>query len=94
MSAIPQKVSAQPAPVIRRARLTDVPGILAIERTSFIEPWDPDTISQSIDWFPTTCFVAEYRGEIVGFLIGSPQPVEGGFYGHIANLAVIERCRK
>jgi hypothetical protein len=34
---------------------------------------------QSINWFPTTCFIAESRGHIVGFLIGSPQPVDEGF---------------
>jgi ribosomal-protein-alanine N-acetyltransferase len=93
MSAISPKTSARPIPFVRRARAADVSRILSIERASFIEPWDEETISQSIELFPTSCFVAEYRGEIVGFLIGSPQPVEEGFYGHVANLAVAEHCR-
>jgi ribosomal-protein-alanine acetyltransferase len=94
MSAISPRTSAQPLPFVRRARIGDVASILSIERASFLEPWDEETVSQSIELFPTSCFVAEYRGEIVGFLIGSPQPVEEGFYGHVANLAVTEYCRK
>ena len=94
MSAIPYRAPVLPVPIIRRARLSDVTEILVIERASFVEPWDAETLSQSIDLFPTSCFVAEYRGEIVGFLIGSPQPVEKGFYGHVANLAISERCRR
>jgi ribosomal-protein-alanine N-acetyltransferase len=94
MSSIPQKAPQRPMPLIRRARGSDVAGILSIERACFIEPWDEETISQSIELFPTTCFVADYRGEIVGFLIGSLQPVDEGFYGHVSNLAVAERCRR
>jgi ribosomal-protein-alanine N-acetyltransferase len=94
MSAISPGTTPRPVPFVRRARIGDVGQILSIERASFVEPWDEETLSQSIELFPTSCYVAEYRGEIVGFLIGSPQPVEGGFYGHIANLAVAERCRK
>jgi ribosomal-protein-alanine N-acetyltransferase len=67
---------------------------MEIERASFIEPWDPETISQSIEWFPTTCFVVELRGKVVAFLIGAPQPGDEGYYGHVSNLAVSERCRK
>jgi ribosomal-protein-alanine N-acetyltransferase len=94
MSAIPHRTPALPVPIVRRARVSDVARILAIERASFVEPWDEEIISQSIELFPTSCFVAEYRIEIVGFIIGSPQPVEEGFYGHIANLAVSEHCRR
>jgi ribosomal-protein-alanine N-acetyltransferase len=94
MSAIPHRNSSLQIPSVRRARISDVPSILSIERASFVEPWDEETISQSIELFSTSCFVAEYQGKIVGFLIGSPQPVEEGFYGHVANLAVSERCRR
>jgi ribosomal-protein-alanine N-acetyltransferase len=94
MSAIPHRNSFLQIPSVRRTRISDVPSILSIERASFVEPWDEETISQSIELFSTSCFVAEYKGEIVGFLIGSPQPVEEGFYGHVANLAVSERCRR
>ena len=94
MSGIPQSSPVHLVPVIRRALVSDIPGIMAIERASFIEPWDHETIVQSIEYFPTTCFVAEYRGEIMGFLIGAPQLVEEGYYGHISNLAVADRCRR
>jgi ribosomal-protein-alanine N-acetyltransferase len=94
MSAISPGMPARSMPLIRRARRTDVHSILTIERASFVEPWDEETLSQSIELFPTSCYVAEYRGEIMGFLIGSPQPVEEGFYGHVANLAVLKRCRR
>jgi ribosomal-protein-alanine N-acetyltransferase len=94
MSAIPHRTPALSIPIVRRARVSDASRILAIERASFVEPWDEETISQSIELFPTSCFVAEYRTEIVGFIIGSPQPVEEGFYGHIANLAVSEHSRR
>jgi ribosomal-protein-alanine N-acetyltransferase len=94
MSAVPHRIPTLPIPIIRRARTPDIDQILTIERASFHEPWDRETISQSIELFTTSCFVAEYRGELVGFLIGSPQPVEGGYYGHIANLAVVAQCRR
>jgi ribosomal-protein-alanine N-acetyltransferase len=93
MSAIPRRTPAPPVPRIRRARPEDVDHLLAIERASFVEPWEPDTIRQSIGWFPSSCFVAEWQNEVVGFLIGSPQPVNDGFYGHICNLAVAEEYR-
>ncbi len=93
MSAISPRAIAHPGPFVRRARKMDVPSILSIERESFTEPWDEETLTQSIELFSTSCFVAEYRGEIVGFLIGSPQPVEEGLYGHVANLAVAGVCR-
>ena len=93
MSAIPRRTPAPPVPRIRRARPEDVDHLHAIERASFVEPWEPDTIRQSIGWFPSSCFVAEWQNEVVGFLIGSPQPVNDGFYGHICNLAVAEEYR-
>ena len=93
MSALPQRSFTQSRPLIRRARLSDLDQILVIERASFKEPWDADTIVQSIGWFPTTCFVAEWGREIIGFLIGSPRPVEEGFFGHICNLAVAVQFR-
>lgn len=93
MSALPQRSFAQFRPLIRRARLGDLNHILEIERASFKEPWDADTIVQSIGWFPTTCFVAEWGGKVIGFLIGTPRPVEEGFFGHICNLAVAEEFR-
>jgi ribosomal-protein-alanine N-acetyltransferase len=94
MSAIPRKTHIPQVPFIRRARKSDIAGIISIERASFVEPWDEETISQSIELFPTSCFVADYQGEVVGFLIGSLQPVDEGFYGHVSNLAVAERCRR
>lgn len=93
MSTLPHRLPLPPVSVIRRARLSDLDNILRIERASFKEPWDAETITQSISWFPTTCFVADHGGEIIGFLIGSPRPVEEGFFGHICNLAVEDRFR-
>ncbi len=94
MSAIPRRISAPLIPKVRRARSGDVEAILGIERASFVEPWEQDTIRQSIDWFPSTCFVSEVHGEVVGFLIASPQPINDGYYGHICNLAVAEKSRR
>ncbi|MDH7593585.1 MAG: ribosomal protein S18-alanine N-acetyltransferase [Methanomicrobiales archaeon] len=82
-----------PVAVVRHARLTDLPSIVEIERTSFLEPWEPDTIRQSIEWFPFTCFVATIGEKVVGFLIATPQNADDGFYGHICNLAVAPEYR-
>ena len=94
MSAIPSHYSYLKTPIIRRARISDVSEIFIIERASFIEPWEPETLTQSIEWFPNSCFVAECKGHIIAFLIGSPQQVSDGFYGHICNLAVMDTYRK
>lgn len=82
------RIKESPVPSVRRARVTDLPSIVEIERASFVEPWEPDTLRQSIEWFPGTCFVATVGKEVTGFLIATPQAVNEGFFGHICNLAV------
>lgn len=83
-----------PVARVRRARLTDLPSIVEIERASFLEPWESETLRQTIEWFPTTCYVAVFDGRVVGFLFATPQSSDDGFYGHICNLAVAPAYRR
>lgn len=94
MGTYSERAVEDPVARVRRARLTDLPSIVEIERSSFVEPWEPETLRQTIEWFPTTCFVADLGGEVVGFLFATPQSVNMGFYGHICNLAVSPAQRR
>jgi ribosomal-protein-alanine N-acetyltransferase len=81
-------------PHIRRSIRQDVSGILEIEREAFIEPWDEEVFLQTLEWCPSTCFVASLNGDIVGFLISCPESTGEEVFGHISNLAVRSGFRK
>jgi ribosomal-protein-alanine N-acetyltransferase len=73
---------------IRRARPTDLPEIMAIERECFVEPWDEEVFAQTMEWTPFHFFVALAGGQIRGFIIGCMESTGSATYGHISNLGV------
>ena len=79
---------------IRRARITDVPAIAAIESESFPDPWGGDIFAEAIGCFPTTFFVATLEGRLAGFIVGGLEDTGELLYGHICNLAVVPSFRK
>ncbi|MDD1676877.1 MAG: ribosomal protein S18-alanine N-acetyltransferase [Methanomicrobiales archaeon] len=79
---------------VRRARIGDIPSIVAIERESFVEPWDTDTFHMTLDWYPMLFYVAVVDEAIVGFLSGAFEDTPEGRYGHICNIAVTSGNRR
>ena len=73
---------------IRRARITDVPAIAAIESESFPDPWGGDIFAEAVTCFPTTFFVATCEDNLAGFVVGGLEDTGEVLYGHICNLAV------
>lgn len=78
---------------IRRARPTDIPEIMAIERECFVEPWDEEVFVQTIEWTPFFLFVAIEDGKIRGFVVGCMENTGSARYGHISNLGVTAAYR-
>jgi ribosomal-protein-alanine N-acetyltransferase len=74
--------------LIRHAALVDVPAISAIERESFVDPWNAEIFFDALSYFPGTFFVAVTGGEVVGFIAGGFEDTGEQVYGHICNLAV------
>jgi [ribosomal protein S18]-alanine N-acetyltransferase len=74
--------------MIRRARITDVPSITAIEAESFPDPWGGEVFAEAIACFPTTIFVATAGDKVTGFIVGGLENTGEDLYGHICNLAV------
>ena len=79
---------------IRRARPTDIPEIMAIERECFVEPWDEEVFVQTLEWTPFFFFVAVPDGQIRGFVVGCMEHTGSAVYGHISNLGVTAAFRK
>ena len=73
---------------IRRARPTDIPAVMAIERECFVEPWDEEVFVQTLDWAPFYFFVCVSDGRIRGFVVGCMEHTGSATYGHISNLGV------
>jgi len=53
---------------IRRAQPVDIPQIVAIERTAFVDPWDERMLQESLAYYPETFFVAKNNEGLVGFV--------------------------
>ncbi|HMA04909.1 MAG TPA: ribosomal protein S18-alanine N-acetyltransferase [Methanomicrobiales archaeon] len=79
---------------LRRARPTDIPGVMAIERECFVEPWDEEVFVQTLEWAPTYFFVAVADGDIRGFVVGCMENTGSAVYGHVSNLGVTAAYRK
>jgi ribosomal-protein-alanine N-acetyltransferase len=73
---------------VRRAKPVDVPAIAAIERETFPDPWGEGVFLETINYFPSTFFVAASGGEVIGFIVGGLEDTGELVYGHICNLAV------
>ena len=80
--------------VIRKARQNDIGAIAAIEAESFPDPWSAEVFAETLAYFPSTFFVAEHQGRVVGFIAGGIEDTGEAVYGHICNLAVTPSYRK
>ncbi len=74
---------------IRRATPLDIPAIVAIERELFIDPWEQAIFLEALTYYPTTYFVAESDGKVVGFIVGGLEDTGENVYGHLCNLGVV-----
>jgi len=79
---------SQDARQVRRARPTDIPGVMAIERECFVEPWDEEVFVQTLEWTPFHFFVALADQRLLGFIVGCMETTGSATYGHISNLGV------
>jgi ribosomal-protein-alanine N-acetyltransferase len=83
-----------PLPLIRRAVPTDIPAIVAIEKESFIDPWEESVFLEAFTYFPTTYFVAVCNGIVTGFVVGGLEDTGENIYGHLCNFGVSSAYRK
>ena len=65
---------------VRKAVLTDVPAVLALECRIFSDAWGEDALLSHLDSGHLHFFVCEAEGEICGYLLGSLIPPEGEIY--------------
>lgn len=89
----PREIVPPSQPQIRRAVPTDIGAIVAIEKESFIDPWEQGVFLEALTYYPTTYFVALCDGEMAGFVVGALEDTGENIYGHISNLAVSPRFR-
>jgi len=79
---------------IRRTRPGDIDRIARIEQVSFQDRWKAAVFAEALTYFPETFFVATYRGNVIGFILGGLEDTGEEIYGHICNLAVAPSCRQ
>ena len=90
----PHDLAAYPLPIIRRAAPVDIPSIVAIEKESFIDPWEESVFLEAFTYFPTTYFVAVCNGMVTGFAVGGLEDTGENIYGHLCNFGVSPVYRK
>jgi len=90
----PHDLATFPLPLIRRAMPADVPAIVAIEKESFIDPWDHPVFIEALAYYPSTYFVAVCDGAVQGFVVGAMEDTGENIYGHLCNLGVSPRYRR
>lgn len=90
----PHDLALFPLPQIRRATPADIAAIVAIEKESFIDPWEQSVFLEALTYYPTTYFVAECDGAVVGFVVGGLEDTGENIYGHLCNLGVSPRYRR
>jgi len=73
---------------IRRMKEADIPAVMAIEQSSFTDPWGRETLAEALEIFPATNFIAESAGRVAGFIICGMEDTGEEIYGHICSLAV------
>jgi len=79
---------------IHRARAHDLPGVAAIERVSFPDPWDQSTLAWILEYCGDFFFVATAGSAVAGFLAGAVEDTGEQVIGHICNFAVSPGFRK
>lgn len=90
----PHDLALFPLPQIRHATPADIAAIVAIEKESFIDPWEQAVFLEALTYYPTTYFVAECDGAVVGFVVGGLEDTGENIYGHLCNLGVSPRYRR
>ncbi len=90
----PYDPAMYPLPQIRRAVPSDVTAIVAIEKESFIDPWEPAVFLEAFTFFPQTYFVAVCDGAIAGFIVGGLENTGENIYGHLCNFGVSASYRR
>ena len=76
--------------VTRRVEASDAPGVYAVEKACFNDPYPSALLSDLIDKDQDSFFVASYHGEIVGYAVASANAMEG----HVVSVAVDPRHRR
>ena len=84
----PYDLATYPLPIIRQAMPSDIPAIVAIEKASFIDPWEQSVFLEALTYYPTTYFVAVCDGKVAGFVVGGLEDTGENIYGHICNIGV------
>src|SRR5512136_265040 len=90
----PHDLAIYPLPRIRRAAPSDIEAIVAIEKESFIDPWEPSVFFEAFSCFATTFFVAVCDGITAGFIVGGLEDTGENIYGHLCNIGVNPRYRR
>ncbi|MDK2973759.1 MAG: [ribosomal protein S18]-alanine N-acetyltransferase [Methanofollis sp.] len=85
---------AEPGFLLRKAMAEDVPAIAAIEKESFVDPWNEEIFQQALDYWADSFFVAIVDGRVAGFIVGGLENTGEAIYGHICNFAVGKAFRK
>lgn len=90
----PHYHTSYPLPCIRRAVPSDITAIVAIEKESFIDPWESSVFFDAFAIFPTTYFVAVCDGAVCGFIVGGLENTGENMYGHLCNFGVSSDYRR
>jgi ribosomal-protein-alanine N-acetyltransferase len=90
----PHDPAVFPLPLIRRAMPSDIAAIVAIEKDSFIDPWEQSVFLEALTYYPSTYFVAVCDGAVVGFVVGGLEDTGENIYGHLCNFGVTPRYRR
>jgi ribosomal-protein-alanine N-acetyltransferase len=90
----PHDLTTYPLPLIRRAAPMDIPAIVAIEKESFIDPWEESVFLEAFTYFPSTYFVAVCNWIVTGFVIGGLEDTGENIYGHLCNFGVSSAYRR
>jgi len=90
----PHDLAVYPLPLIRRALPSDIAAIVAIEKDSFIDPWEQSVFLEALTYYPSTYFVAVCDGAVVGFVVGGLEDTGENIYGHLCNLGTSPRYRR
>jgi ribosomal-protein-alanine N-acetyltransferase len=75
---------------IRPASAADAGALAAIERACFSDPWTAAGIIETIQYGTARAFVAEFSGQVTGYLMARISGEEG----EILNLAVLPEHRR
>lgn len=84
---------SEPGYFLRKATAADIPAIVAIERESFVDPWNEEIFLQALECWAEIFSVAVANGEVAGFIVGGIEDTGEAVYGHICNFAVAGKFR-